>query len=141
MENKFTKSAKPLEIKRKWHIIDAKDFILGRLAVKAAQILNGKGKENYTPHVDMGDYVVVINAEKIKVSGNKRENKDYHHYSGYPGGLKTKSLKILSSENPEKIIMLAVMGMLSSNRLRNNKLKRLKIYVGSEHPHQAQFKS
>ena len=141
MDNKFTKSVKPLEVKRKWHIIDASDLNLGRLAVKIAKILNGKDKENYTPHVDMGDYVVVINSKNIKLSGNKRENKDYHHYSGYPGGLKTKSFKIVNSENPRKVIMLAVKGMLPSDRLRNNKLKRLKIYGGFEHPHQAQFKS
>jgi large subunit ribosomal protein L13 len=141
MDNKFTKSVKPLEVKRKWHIIDASDLNLGRLAVKIAKILNGKDKENYTPHVDMGDYVVVINSKNIKLSGNKRENKEYHHYSGYPGGLKTKSFKIVNSENPRKVIMLAVKGMLPSDRLRNNKLKRLKIYGGLEHPHQAQFKS
>ncbi len=141
MNNKVTKSARKEDIKRKWHILDAKEFNLGRLATQAAQILNGKGKINYTPHVDMGDYVVVINSEKIKISGNKIEKKYYHHYSGYPGGLKTKSFKVVSGDDPTKIIMLAVKGMLASNRLRNDKLKRLKIYIGPEHPHEAQLRS
>lgn len=141
MDNKFTKSLRKEDVQRNWHIINASEFALGRLATKVAQILNGKTKVDYTPHVDMGDFVVIINAEKVKISGNKHEDKKYHHYSGYPGGLKTKSYKIISKEDPTKIIKLAVKGMLSANRLRNNQLKRLKVYKGLKHPHKAQIKS
>lgn len=139
--NKTTKFVKKEEINRTWHLIDASEYSLGRLATHVANLLNGKGKIDYTPNVDMGDFVVIINADNVKLTGNKSENKLYHHYSGYPGGLKSKSLKVVQKDNPQNVIIMAVKGMLNSNRHENNKLKRLKVYVGKEHPHQAQFES
>ncbi len=126
------------EIKRKWYLIDAEGQILGRLAVKIAKILAGKEKPIYTPHLDVGDFVIVINAEKIKVTGNKEEKKVYYHHSGYPGGLKKKTYEQLLKEKPQRIIKEAVKGMLPKNKLGRRMFKKLKVYKGREHPHQAQ---
>ena len=121
-----------------WVIVDATDKVLGRLASKIADKLRGKDKPIFTPHVDCGDFVVVVNAEKIKVTGNKFEDKKYYSHSSYPGGLKTKTFKDMNSTKPERVIELAVKGMLPKNKLSNQIIKKLKIYAGTEHPHEAQ---
>ena len=121
-----------------WVIVDASDKVLGRLASKIADKLRGKDKPIFTPHVDCGDFVVVVNAEKIKVTGNKFEDKKYYTHSLYPGGLKTKTFRDMNASKPEKVIELAVKGMLPKNKLSNQIIKKLKIYAGSEHPHEAQ---
>ncbi len=123
---------------RKWYIIDASGQILGRLASKIADTLRGKHKVEYTPHVDNGDFVVVINAEKIRVTGRKLKQKKYYHHSGYPGGIKEITLEKLLQKKPERVIYNAVKGMLPKNRLSRAQLKKLKIYAGEEHPHSAQ---
>lgn len=133
-----TYMAKPAEVDRKWYVIDAEDQTLGRLASEVASILRGKHKATYTPHVDTGDFVIVINAEKIQLTGNKLNDKMYRHYSGYPGGLKEMNYGTLLAKKPEKAIELAVKGMLPHNRLGRAMFKKLKVYKGSEHPHQAQ---
>ena len=133
-----TQSFKKEETQHNWVIVDASDKVLGRLASKIADKLRGKDKPIYTPHVDCGDFVVVVNAEKIKVTGNKFEDKKYYTHSLYPGGLKTKTFKDMNATKPEKIIELAVKGMLPKNKLSNQIIKKLKIYAGSEHPHEAQ---
>lgn len=133
-----TYSAKPLEVERKWYIIDAEDQILGRLATRAANILRGKNKPEYTPNVDTGDFVIVINAEKVRVSGNKETDKIYYHHTGYPGGLKSASVKELREKDARLIIEKAVKGMLPHNTLGAEQFGKLKVYVGSEHPHAAQ---
>ena len=133
-----TQSFKKEETQHNWVIIDASDKVLGRLASKIADKLRGKDKPIFTPHVDCGDFVVVVNAEKIKVTGNKFEDKKYYTHSLYPGGLKTKTFKDMNATKPEKIIELAVKGMLPKNKLSNQIIKKLKIYAGSEHPHEAQ---
>lgn len=130
--------AKKHTYKKVWYHIDAEDKVLGRMAVEIATILMGKHRPTYTPHVDAGDFVVVTNAEKIAISGKKRENKLYHTYSGYPGGLKTKNFDEKQKTHPEEIIMLAVRRMLPKSRLGRAMLKKLKVYTGSEHPHKAQ---
>ncbi len=126
------------EIERKWHLVDAEGKILGRLASRIAQILSGKDKPIYTPHLDVGDFVVVINAEKVKVTGGKEEKKIYYRHTGYPGGLKERTYEELLSKKPQDIIRKAVRGMLPKNKLRRQMFKKLKVYTGSEHPHQAQ---
>ncbi len=126
------------EIERKWHLVDAEGKILGRLASRIAQILSGKDKPIYTPHLDVGDFVVVINAEKVKVTGGKEEKKIYYRHTGYPGGLKERTYEELLSKRPEDIIRKAVRGMLPKNKLGRQMFKKLKVYTGSEHPHQAQ---
>jgi len=123
---------------RKWYLVDAKGKILGRLAVKIAQILSGKNKPIYTPHLDTGDFVVVVNAKQVKVTGKKEEEKIYYHHSGYPGGLKERTFKELIEKKPEEVIIRAVKGMLPKNKLGRKMLKKLKVYAGPEHPHQAQ---
>jgi len=133
-----TYSAKPLEIERKWYVIDADGEILGRLASRVANILRGKHKPEYTPHVDTGDFVVVINAEKIAVSGNKETDKIYYHHTGYPGGLKSASVKEVREKDATKLIEKAVKGMLPHNTLGAEQFGKLKVYVGGEHPHAAQ---
>ena len=130
--------AKTGEVERQWFVVDAQDQILGRLAVRLARILMGKTKPVYTPHVDTGDFVIVVNAEKITVTGKKAEQKTYQHYTGYPSGLKeTKFYKMLERK-PEDIIRLAVRRMLPKNKLGRKMLKKLKVYRGPAHPHQAQ---
>ena len=126
------------DIKRNWYVIDAKEQILGRLASKVASILRGKHKPSFTPHLDMGDHVVIINADQIKISGKKAEQKTYIHHTGYPGGLKSERYNKIFKENPEKIIRRTVWGMLPHNRLGRKIIKKLKVYSASEHPHQAQ---
>lgn len=133
-----TYSAKPEEIDRKWYIVDATDQTLGRLASKIAIILRGKHKPIFTPHLDCGDYVVVINAERIHVTGKKLEEKMYYRYSGYPGGLKATKLRDMLQKSPERVISEAVRRMLPKNALNRHVLKKLKVYAGPEHPHQAQ---
>ncbi len=133
-----TFSAKPLEVTRKWYVIDADGQTLGRLAVEAASILRGKNKPQYTPNVDTGDFVIVINADKIKVSGNKETDKLYRSHSGYPGGFKEISFKAMMDKIPERAIEKAVRGMLPHNTLGDEQFQKLKVYAGSEHPHAAQ---
>lgn len=130
--------AKPAEVVRKWYVIDADGKTLGRLASKAASVLRGKNKPIYTPHVDCGDYVIVVNAEKVKVTGKKRKDKIYKSYSGYPGGLKKESFETIQSKRPEDIIRHAVRGMLPEGKLGRQMFKKLKVYVGPEHAHAAQ---
>ena len=133
-----TKTLKLSEVEKSWWIADADSQVLGRLASKIAQILKGKHKVNYVPYLDNGDCVVVINAEKIKVSGNKAKDKFYHSHSGYPGGLKSISFEKLQDKAPERIIQLAVKGMLPRTPLGRSMLKKLKVYAGASHPHSAQ---
>ncbi len=133
-----TFSAKPQEVRREWFVVDATDKVLGRLASEVAHRLRGKHKPEFTPHVDTGDHIVVINAEKVHVTGNKAEAKIYWHHSGYPGGIKSASFKELVSDHPERIIQTAVKGMLPKNALGRQMIKKLHIYSGSEHKHQAQ---
>jgi large subunit ribosomal protein L13 len=133
-----TYSPKAKDIEREWLVIDAADKTLGKVATEAANLLMGKHKPIYAPHIDTGDYVVVINAAKVKVSGKKAEQKIYYRYSGYPGGLKSPSFKELFSQDPNRVIELAVKGMLPHNRLGRAMIKKLKVYPGNEHPHQAQ---
>ena len=123
---------------RNWLLVDAEGQTLGRLATQIADALRGKRKPTYTPHVDTGDFVVVINAEKISVTGQKREEKMYYRHSGYPGGLKKRSLNDMLERRPEEVIRLAVRGMLPKNRLARKQLTKLKVYVGPDHPHEAQ---
>jgi large subunit ribosomal protein L13 len=133
-----TYSTKAKDIEREWWVIDAADKTLGRVATQVANLLMGKHKPIYTPHIDTGDYVVVVNAAKVKVTGKKAEQKIYYRYSGYPGGLKSPSFKELFSQNPSRVIELAVKGMLPHNNLGRAMFKKLKVYPGNEHPHQAQ---
>ena len=133
-----TRSIKNTEIEKDWLIADANGQTLGRFASKIAQVLRGKHKVNYTPHMDMGDFVVVINAEKILVTGNKENQKMYFKHTGYPGGTSEISLALLRQKNPEKIIQNAVRGMLPHNRLGRKILNHLKVYKGEQHPHRAQ---
>jgi large subunit ribosomal protein L13 len=130
--------ATPLDRERNWVLVDAEGKTLGRLATQIADTLRGKRKPTYTPHVDVGDFVVVVNAEKISVTGAKRQEKLYHRHSGYPGGLKTRTLNDMLERRPEEVIRLAVRGMLPKNRLARKQLTKLKIYAGPEHPHEAQ---
>jgi large subunit ribosomal protein L13 len=124
--------------KKNWHIVDAEGKTLGRVAVRIATVLRGKHTPKYTPHLDMGDFVVVINAEKVHVTGKKLSDKVYHHHSGYPGGLKTMPLGRLLEEKPEEALKKAVWGMLPHNRLGRAMFRKLKIYAGASHPHAAQ---
>jgi len=133
-----TYSAKPHEVEQNWLLVDADGQTLGRMASGIATRLRGKHKAEYTPHVDTGDYVVVINAEKVKVTGNKATDKIYHSHSGYPGGLKSISFENLQERSPEKVIKLAVKGMLPRTPLGRAMFKKLKVYAGTDHPHGAQ---
>jgi large subunit ribosomal protein L13 len=133
-----TLSAKEHEIQRVWHVIDAQGQTLGRLATRIATVLRGKHKPIYTPHVDCGDYVIVVNAEKIHVTGQKMTQKVYYRHSGYPGGLKQITLRDQLKKFPERVIEKAVRGMMPKNRLGRQMFKKLKVYAGPNHPHQAQ---
>lgn len=133
-----TYSAKADDIDRKWYLVDAEGKILGRLATQIAKILRGKNKPTYTPSMDLGDYVVVINAEKIKVTGDKLKGKIYRYHTFYPGGLKSVRLETLLNKKPELVVKKAIQGMIPHNKLGRAMIKKLKIYKGSEHPHQAQ---
>ena len=126
------------DVKSKWYVIDAEDQILGRLATRAATLLRGKHRPDFTPFLDLGDHVVVVNAAKIRLTGNKLDQKIYRHYTGYPGGLREAALRRLLDEKPEKVIREAVLGMLPKNRLRKRMVKRLLIYSEGKHPHEAQ---
>jgi large subunit ribosomal protein L13 len=137
-QEKQTKFISTENAQRNWIIVDAKDQVLGRLATKVASIIRGKTKPTFTPNSDTGDFVVVINADKVKVTGKREFLKTYAHYSGYPGGLKIRSYEELMAKKPEYIIQSAVKGMLPKNRLGNKLIKKLKVYSGSEHPHKAQ---
>ena len=133
-----TYSAKPLEVERKWYVIDAEGKTLGRLAVLAANLLRGKHKPEYTPNVDTGDFVIIINAAKITVSGKKETDKMYYHHTGYPGGLKSASFKELMQKDATLALEKSIKGMLPHNTLGHDQFNKLKIYAGSEHPHAAQ---
>ena len=133
-----TYSPKPADIQREWHVIDAQDITLGRLAVEAATLLRGKHKPIFAPHMDTGDFVIVVNAEKISVTGNKLADKKYYRHSGYPGGLKVRTLAEQLERRPEEVIRKAVKGMLPRNRLARKQLTKLKVYAGPDHPHAAQ---
>lgn len=135
---KLTKFIKSSDADKKWFLVDATDQVLGRLASKVARIIRGKNKAIFTPNADTGDFVVVINADKVKVTGKRQTLKTYTHHSGYPGGLKTKSLQELMSSKPELVIHKAVKGMLPKTRLGRQLIKKLKVYSGSQHPHAAQ---
>ena len=126
------------EVERKWYLVDASGQTLGRLATFLAKVLTGKTKPVYTAYEDVGDFVVVVNAEKIRVTGRKVDQKIYRHHSGYPGGLKSTSMATVQKKNPERVILEAVSGMLPKNKLRAVYLKKLKVYAGTEHPHEAQ---
>ena len=130
--------AKPTDRERNWLLVDANGLTLGRMATQVADMLLGKRKPEYTPHIDTGDFVVVVNAEKIHVTGNKRADKRYYRHSGYPGGLRSRSFEEMQARRPEEIIRLAVKGMMPRNRLERKQLTKLKIYAGPEHPHVAQ---
>jgi large subunit ribosomal protein L13 len=133
-----TYNAKPGEIERRWYVVDAEGKTLGRLATHIADTLRGKGKPQYTPHVDTGDFVVVVNAEKIHVTGKKLDEKMVYRHSGYPGGLKVRSLREELERRPTEVLRRAVKGMLPKNRLARKQLLKLKVYTGPEHPHEAQ---
>jgi large subunit ribosomal protein L13 len=130
--------ATPATRERNWLVVDASGKTLGRLATQIADTLRGKRKPEYTPHVDVGDFVIVVNAEKISVTGNKRKEKRYYRHSGYPGGLRSRTLEEMLERRPEEVIRLAVKGMLPRNRLGRAQLRKLKVYAGPEHPHVAQ---
>ena len=133
-----TFSPKPSDITRQWHVIDAEDIVLGRLAVQAATLLRGKHKPTYAPHVDGGDFVIIVNAEKVALSGNKKTTKMSYRHSGFPGGLTATPIGEVLENDARKAIEKAVWGMLPKNRLGRQMLKKLKVYSGPEHPHQAQ---
>jgi large subunit ribosomal protein L13 len=133
-----TYNAKPGEVARDWYLVDAEGQTLGRLATRIADTLRGKGKPQYTPHVDTGDFVIVVNAEKITVTGNKLDQKQYFRHSGYPGGLRSRTLREQLERRPTEVLRVAVKGMLPKNRLAAKQLTKLKIYAGPEHPHEAQ---
>lgn len=133
-----TKSAKKEEVQRNWYIVDAQSDVVGRLGTKIATVLRGKHKPSYTPHVDTGDYVIVINAEKVRFSGAKMDQKEYQRYSGYPGGQKSRTAREMLEKKPIEIMEHAVKGMLPKNRLGRQMFKKLFVYTGSEHPHAAQ---
>jgi large subunit ribosomal protein L13 len=133
-----TYNAKPGEVERRWYVVDADGQTLGRLATRIADTLRGKDKAQYTPHVDTGDFVVVVNAEKVRVTGNKLDQKRYYRHSGYPGGLRSRTLREQLERRPTEVIRKAVKGMLPRNRLARQQINKLKIYAGPEHPHEAQ---
>ena len=133
-----TKSYKNTDLDKKWLLLDARDETLGRLSSKIASILMGKNKAQYTPHNDLGDYVVVVNAEKIRVTGNKDTQKKYYKHTGYPGGLKSSTFSEIIEKNPENVILKAVKGMLPKNKLSSSMISKLKVYEGDNHPHVGQ---
>ncbi len=133
-----TFSAKPTDVERKWYVVDASEAPLGRISTQVATLLTGKGKPQFTKHIDCGDYVIVINADNLVVTGNKMENKMYYRHSGFPGGLKAFRLKEKMAKDSTEVIVKAIRGMLPVNKLRDGRLARLKVYAGSEHNHEAQ---
>lgn len=139
MQAMKTYSAKPTEVDSKWYIVDADGLVLGRLAVIVANMLRGKHKPMFTPHIDCGDNIVVVNAEKIRLTGKKRSDKVYYWHTGYPGGIKSRTAEaILDGDHPERVIQKAVQRMLPKTRLGRKQLTKLKVYAGAEHPHEAQ---
>jgi large subunit ribosomal protein L13 len=137
-QEKMTRFIPTADADRRWFVVDAKDQVLGRLATQIARIIRGKNKATFTPNSDTGDFVVVINAEQVRMTGKREELKDYIHHSGYPGGLKTRSFSEVLAKKPEFIIESAVKGMLPKTRLGRKLIKKLKVYTGDNHPHQAQ---
>lgn len=135
---KITKSIREQDVQAKWHVVNAEGLTLGRLASQVAYLIRGKHKPDFTPHVDCGDFVIVLNAAKIRVKGKREEQKEYFHYTGYPGGDRFRSFKDLVKSKPEEVIELAVKGMLPKNSLGRKMGKKLKVYAGPEHPHAAQ---
>ena len=133
-----TYQATPQDRERDWYVVDAEGKTLGRLATQIADVLRGKRKPTYTPHIDVGDFVIVVNAEKVAVTGNKREDKRYWRHTGYPGGIRFRTLGTMLERRPEEVIRRAVKGMLPRNRLARQQLRKLKAYAGPDHPHQAQ---
>lgn len=133
-----TKSAKKEEVERSWFVVDAQSDVVGRLSTKIATVLRGKHKPSYTPHVDTGDYVIVVNAEKARFSGNKMDQKEYQRYSGYPGGQKRRTAKEMIDKKPEAVLESAVRGMLPKTKLGRQMIKKLFVYTGPDHPHAAQ---
>ncbi|GGM51488.1 50S ribosomal protein L13 [Longimycelium tulufanense] len=133
-----TYSPKPGDVQRAWHVIDAQDVVLGRLATEAATLLRGKHKPTFAPHMDMGDFVVIINADKVALTGKKRDQEFVYRHSGHPGGLKKRSFGEMLDKHPEKLVEKTVKGMLPKNKLGRAMAKKLKVYAGAEHPHQAQ---
>jgi large subunit ribosomal protein L13 len=133
-----TFSAKPHEVQRDWYVVDATGQVLGRVAAEIARRLRGKHKPEFTPHVDTGDYIVVVNAEKLRVTGNKAKDKLYHRHTTYPGGLYTSSFEKIQAKHPERVLQMAVKGMLPKGPLGYAMLKKMKVYPGAEHPHTAQ---
>jgi len=133
-----TYSAKPSDVTRKWYVVDASEVSLGRAATQIATLLIGKGKPQFTQHIDCGDYVIVVNADKLVVTGNKMADKKYYRHSGFPGGIKEATLADKMAKDPTEVIVKAVRGMLPVNKLRDDRLKRLKVYAGTEHGHEAQ---
>lgn len=134
-----TYSAKPSEVERRWWLIDASDAVLGRLAVIAAMRLRGKHKPTFTPHIDCGDHVVVVNAEKVALTGRKRADKVYHWHTGWPGGIKSRTAEqILDGKHPERVVLKAIERMLPKGKLGRAQIRKLKVYAGSDHPHEAQ---
>lgn len=138
--NKKTYQAKPSEVVRKWHLVDAKGEVLGRMASKIAKLLMGKHKKTYTQHIDTGDFVVVVNAKDIVLTGKKAKQKVYRSHSGYPGGFKEVKFEKLINEQPEKVVERAVSGMLPGNRLKDDRLRRLKVFAGEKHKYEDKFK-
>ncbi|MEZ7898776.1 MAG: 50S ribosomal protein L13 [Flaviflexus sp.] len=133
-----TYTPKPGDVDSKWFVIDATDVVLGRLAAQVATLLRGKHKPNFAPNADLGDHVIIINAEKVRLTGNKRQQKFAYHHSGYPGGMRAVSYEELLTKYPERAVEKAVKGMLPHNRLAAQQINKLKVYAGAEHPHQAQ---
>ena len=134
-----TYSAKPTEVESKWYVVDAEGVVLGRLASQIAMMLRGKHKAMYTPHIDCGDHIVVINADKVRLTGRKRTDKTYYWHTGYPGGIKSRTAdKILDGNHPERVLLKAVERMLPKTRLGRKQISKLKVYAGAEHPHEAQ---
>lgn len=130
--------AKKTDVLQKWHVVDADGLVVGRLASQVAKVLRGKNKPIYTPHVDTGDYVIIINADKVRFTGNKLDQKTYYHHTGYPGGIKEAVAKDIMKKAPERILHAAIRGMLPKNRLGRQQLSKLKVYSGPDHPHTAQ---
>jgi large subunit ribosomal protein L13 len=138
--HRATQSTKPADVERRWFVIDAEDLVLGRLATRVATILRGKHRAIFTPHVDTGEYVIVVNAEKVKLTGRKREQKTYYRHSGHPGGIKSITAgKLLESAHADRVVHSAVKGMLPKNALGRKMLAKLKVYAGPDHPHSAQM--
>jgi large subunit ribosomal protein L13 len=135
-----THTTKREEIRRRWHLVDAKDRVLGRVAAEVSQLLRGKHKPYFVPHLDVGDFVVVVNAKDVQVTGKKRRDKKYYRHSGYPGGLKTETFEELIGRRPTEVIRKAVWGMMPKNRLGRQMMKKLRVYAGADHPHADKIK-